>query len=259
MDTGSSKTPGTNPTVPSACTTLSILLPAFNEAEGIDRAVTAARSVASVLPEQLRLDRIIVVDDGSTDGTQSILNDLAALHPELTVLRHDERQGLGGALRTGLAAVSTGAVLYTDADLPIDLRKVGPALQLAADDIGGIVSCYRLNPEIAGFRRRVYSQAYGSLIRRLFRLPVRDVNFAAKVIRSEVLEHLQLSSTGSLVDVELLVRAHKAGFAIRQVGLHYQPREFGESKLSSPRVILHLLKELARLTPELRRAAPRRP
>lgn len=237
---------------------LTILLPAFNEAEGISRAVTATRSVATVLPDHFRLDQIIVVDDGSTDETPRILADISENYPQLSVLRHDGRQGLGGALRTGLAAVSTDMVLYTDADLPIDLNQVGPALSLAADGVGGIVSCYRLNPEVAGLRRRIYSRAYGALVRGLFRLEVRDVNFAAKVIRSEVLAGLRLSSTGSFVDVEILVRSRNAGHSIRQVGLQYQPRQVGESKLSSPRVIVQLLRELVRLAPELRRDAPRR-
>lgn len=253
----SSEPPVSAASAPSVDVSLSILMPAFNEAEGIRRAVTASSSVATMLPDHFRLDQIIVVDDGSTDETPTILSDLASNNPRLTVLRHDGRQGLGGALRTGLAAVSTDMVLYTDADLPIDLNQVGPALNLAADDVGGIVSCYRLNPEVAGLRRRVYSQAYGALIQRLFRLAVRDVNFAAKVIRSDVLAGLQLSSTGSFVDVELLVRARNAGHPIRQVGLQYQPRQLGESKLSSPRVILQLLTELARIAPGLRRDASR--
>ncbi len=256
MNTSSSSSSGLGRPHVSTTTSLSILLPAFNEAEGIARAIEAARSVGSLLPDQIRLDRVIVVDDGSTDETPAILHELAALSPPLTVLRHEERQGLGGALRTGLAAVSSSMVLYTDADLPIDLSEVVPALVLAADEIGGIVSCYRLNPEAAGFRRRVYSRAYGAIIQRLFQLNVRDVNFAAKVIRTEVLADLKLSTTGSLVDVELLVRARNAGHPIRQVGLRYQPRQFGESKLSSPGVIMQLLAELARLAPELRREAP---
>jgi hypothetical protein len=84
----------------------------------------------------------------------------------------------------------------------------------------------------------------------------RDINFSFKLIRRTALQAIELRSEGSLIDAELLVKARNLGFVIQQIGLDYFPRSRGQSTLSSPAVILTMLRELVSLYPEMRR--PRR-
>ena len=90
----------------------------------------------------------------------------------------------------------------------------------------------------------------------LFGWPHRDINFSFKLLRREVLEAVELRSEGSLIDAELIVKAKNLGFVIQQLGLDYFPRTRGNSTLSSPRVILKILRELITLYPDMRH--PRR-
>jgi hypothetical protein len=85
---------------------------------------------------------------------------------------------------------------------------------------------------------------------------MRDVNFAFKLIRRDVLAHLELESQGSFIDVELLAKAQRLGYYIIQFGVDYFPRDRGTSTLSSPKVVLRILRELAHLLPSVWRTEP---
>jgi hypothetical protein len=98
----------------------------------------------------------------------------------------------------------------------------------------------------------VYSWAYNSLIRLYFGTRLRDINFAFKLCRRTVLDRVTLSSEGSFIDAELMIRAQKAGFSIVQIGVDYFPRTRGVSTLSSPAVIRTMLGEMNRLRGELK-------
>ena len=116
-----------------------------------------------------------------------------------------------------------------------------------------IVSAYRFDRTGEGAKRAVYSYVYNSLIKVMLGLRIRDVNFAFKLLRKNVIEHLELQSEGSLIDVELLAKAQRLGFHIIQFGVDYFPRDRGTSTLSSPAVIKNIVKELYQLLPSIRR------
>ncbi|MEY2463696.1 MAG: hypothetical protein QOH64_1834, partial [Acidimicrobiaceae bacterium] len=160
------------------------------------------------------------------------------------------------SVRTGLAEATGELVLYTDADMPFDLADLHKALRLMRIYDADIVSAYRFDRTGEGAKRALYSHAYNSLVKGLLRLRIRDVNFAFKVVRREVLEHIELQSEGSFIDVELLAKAQRRGFHIIQFGVDYFPRARGTSTLSSPAVIVKIVKELAAVLPSLRRVVP---
>jgi hypothetical protein len=143
-------------------------------------------------------------------------------------------------------------VLYMDADLPFDPDAVGRAISAMMVTRADLVAGYRLDRTTEGFKRTVYSYLYNSLIGFLFGWPHRDINFSFKLMRREVLEAVELRSEGSLIDAELIVKAKNLGFVIQQLGLDYFPRTRGRSTLSSPAVILKILRELVALYPEMR-------
>lgn len=235
---------------------LTVLYPALNEEHGIERAVRAAWDCGDRLCSDGRLDRfhVVVVDDGSTDGTPEVLSRLCSMRPELAVVQHEVNRGLGAAIRSGLEAVDTDLVFYTDSDLPVELTAVDEALALM-DSHGELdaVSLYRLDRGGEGPRRYVYSFVYNALVRVVLGTRVRDVNFAAKLIRTEALDGVRLLSDGSFIDAELMARLQRRGHRIGQLPAVYHPRSRGVSTLSSFRVIRTILREMVDLTPGIRR------
>lgn len=229
--------------------TLSIVFPMYNEEAYIHRAVRAARAVL----EELSPDHeIIIVDDCSKDKTPVLADELARADPRVKVVHNAVNRKLGGTLRAGYAVATKDLVLYTDADLPFDLQELGRAVRLLEYQEADVLSAYRFDRTSEGFIRTVYSFFYNTLIRVLFGLPIKDVNFSFKLFRRSLLQKFELKSEGSLIDVEFLVRAKKAGATIIQIGVDYFPRSRGISTLSSPAVIVKILKELAELWTELR-------
>lgn len=241
-------------------TDLTILMPAWNEEHLIRRAVETALEAGERLIGEGEIERfeVIVVDDGSTDCTAEILDRAAAEDERVGVCHHDSNAGLGASLRTGFAAARGTFVLYTDADLPFDLFEAGRALRTMRTRDAAIVAAYRHDRTSEGPRRATYSLLYNLLVRAVFGLRVRDVNFAAKLVRAEVLDGVQLESNGSFVDAELLAKAAAAGYDIVQIGVDYFPRSRGVSTLSSPTVVVEMLREMGSIGPGIRRRARER-
>jgi glycosyltransferase involved in cell wall biosynthesis len=241
--------PPTDPTRSS----LSLVIPMFNEEHNVRPLLEAAFRTLPRVTSELE---VVLVDDGSTDRTAERAEAGAHADARIRLLRHPQNRGLGAALRTGFAAARHEVVLYTDADLPFDLAETARALALLAE--ADHVAGYRLNPQVDGPRRAAYRAAYRRLIHALFGLAVPDVNFALKVVRRSLLERLPLRSEGSFIDAELLIRARDAGAVLTTCGVEYHPRERGASTLGSPRVIVGILAEMARLYPGLRASRRRR-
>jgi glycosyltransferase involved in cell wall biosynthesis len=233
---------------------LTIMFPMWNEQELIRTTVDAAREAADGLIFSGEIGRyeIVIVDDASTDETPQIADELAAADDRIRVVHHPVNRKLGGSLKTGFASARGDIVLYTDADLPFDMAEVAKAVRLLRIYDADVVSAYRLDRTAEGPRRFVYSLLYNWLVRYTLRLRLRDVNFAFKLLRRDVLDRVELRSEGSFIDVELLARANRLGFHIVQFGVDYFPRHRGVSTLSSPGVVAKILREMAALSRELR-------
>ncbi len=239
--------------------TLTIFFPMWNEEDYILPTVRAGRETCErMLAGNEIVDyELLIVDDASTDRTGQIADELAAGDPRVSVVHHDRNRTLGGCIKTGFAAARGDLVLYTDADLPCDVAEVQKACRLMRQYDADIVSAYRHDRTGEGPRRAAYSWIYNWLIRLVFHVYVRDVNFAFKLCRRHIFDHLQLSSEGSFIDAELLVRADRLGLRVIQFGVDYFPRSYGVSTLSSGTVIRRILQEMSALRAEL--TGPRGP
>ena len=225
----------------------------WNEEEYIRRAIAAGRRAAEGLIESGDiLDyELIVVDDASTDATPEIADDLAASDPRIVVVHHEHNRKLGGAMKTGFATASGDLILYTDADLPFDMAELDRAVRLMREYDADLVSAYRFDRTGEGYLRTVYTFVYNLLIRSLFGVKARDINFAFKLCRASIFEHVELKSEGSFIDAELVIRATRLGYEMLQFGVDYFPRTRGESTLASPGVIVTIIKEMAALRGDL--------
>ena len=228
---------------------ISVVFPMYNEEAYVSRAVDAAREACEGLTDDWQ---VVIVNDASTDATGRPADELAADEPRITVVHNGKNRRLGGTLRAGYAAATRDLVLYTDADLPFDMLELRRAVRLLEYQRADVVSAYRLDRTNEGLVRTAYSFFYNWLIRIVFGLPLKDVNFSFKLFRRSLLERFELKSEGSFIDAEFLVRARNAGASIIQIGVDYFPRSRGISTLSSPAVIWKILGEMLQLRRDLR-------
>jgi glycosyltransferase involved in cell wall biosynthesis len=227
---------------------LSVVMPVRNEEHYVHRAVSAARDGAGAVGGDLE---ILLVDDASTDRTREIAEELRREDPRIRLLGHPSRRGLGASLRQGYAEATGELILYSDADLPFDFKEVPRAVRLLEYQEADVLAAYRFDRTSEGLLRTAYTLVYSALVRTLFGLRLRDVNFSFKLFRRSLLVGFELRSEGSFIDAEFLVRATNAGAHIIQMGVDYFPRSRGRSSLASPGVIAGILLEMARLAPGL--------
>jgi glycosyltransferase involved in cell wall biosynthesis len=237
---------------------LSIFFPMWNEEEYLHRAVGAAQEICERLIDDGEIEdyEVIVVDDASTDATGRLADEMAAADPHVRVVHHAVNRKLGGSIKSGFEAAKGDVVLYTDADLPFEMIELVRAIRVLRTYEADVVSAYRLDRTGEGPRRAVYSWIYNGLIRAMFGTRLRDINFAFKLCRRRVLDHVSLSSEGSFIDAELVIRAQRSGFEIVQIGVDYFPRTRGVSTLSSLSVIRTMLREMSALHDDLRSVTP---
>ena len=211
-----------------------LVLPTYNEAENIEAIVAAAREH---LP---RARRVLIVDDGSPDGTGEIADRLASGHEDVRVLHRSAKEGLGPAYVAGFrAALEGGArlVVQMDADFSHDPAYL-PILLGAAESADLVIgSRYVEGGGVAdwGAVRRAISRAGSAYARRALGVGVRDLTGGFKAIRREVLEAIDLGSIASLgyaFQVEVTYRAIQAGFRVVEVPIVFRDRRVGQSKMS---------------------------
>jgi glycosyltransferase involved in cell wall biosynthesis len=230
---------------------VSIVLPCYNEAPNVADAVRAATGAAEAHAADFE---VIVVDDGSTDGTAQIAARLADADRRIRLVVHPNNRGYGGAVRSGVRAARMPWVLLTDADLQFDLRELEHFVPLAGD--ADLIAGWRVARQDPR-HRRLNAAAWNWLMHQRFKLPVRDVDCAFKLVRRDLLEKLPLTSSGAMISTELVVRAVAAGATVREVGVHHLPRVAGEQSGASPRVVIKAFRELTRVHGELRRLMTR--
>jgi glycosyltransferase involved in cell wall biosynthesis len=191
------------------------------------------------------------VDDGSTDRTGEIADELASKDRRVRVIHHGTRRGYGGAVRSGLEAATKPWVFFTDGDRQFSLEDLGRLIE-AADGADAVVG-YRIKRADPA-RRLFVAWVYNRLIRLLFGGGWRDVDCAFKLFRHDVFVRVPLErvrSNGAFFSPELLITLRRAGVRVRQVGVRHFPRTAHEPKGASPRVIVRAIRDLLRLRARL--------
>jgi glycosyltransferase involved in cell wall biosynthesis len=230
--------------VPARLDGLSFFFPALNEEDNIAPIVDEALAVLPRFADELE---VTVVDDGSSDRTGAIADELAAKDGRVRVIHHGTRRGYGGAVRSGLRSATKPWIFFTDGDRQFALEDLA-LLIAASDDVDAVVGFRKKRAD--PLRRLFVAWVYNQLIRLLFGGGWRDVDCAFKLFRREVFERVPLErirSQGAFFSPELLITLHRAGIPIRQVGVRHFPRTAHEPKGASPRVIARAIRDLLRL------------
>ena len=235
--------------------TADIVLPVLNERRVLEDSV---RRLRQHLDTMGGFDaRIVIADNGSTDGTLDVALRLAQLLPGVTVTHLDVR-GRGRALRKAWAESTADVVGYMDVDLSTDLAALQPLLELVASGHADVATGSRLAPGACvtrGVRRELISRGYNALLREALDMPVRDAQCGFKAARASVARALlpEIEDEGWFFDTELLARAHHAGFRVAEL-----PVRWVEDRDSRVRVVRTALADLRGIR-RLRRSGFGRP
>lgn len=202
---------------------LSVIVPVYNESESIPHLLT---QLAAALRPMGRTFEMILVDDGSSDGSWKVLGSLAAGYPELIALRLARNSGQTAALRAGIDA-SRGAIVVTmDGDLQNDPADI-PRLVAKVEEGNEIVSGWRRRRQDTWLSRKLPSLIANALIRRATRVPIHDQGCALKAYRGEVLRSIALYSDFHRFVVPL---TQVGGARVAEIETNHRAREFGKSK-----------------------------
>jgi glycosyltransferase involved in cell wall biosynthesis len=236
--------------------TISAFFPTYNE---LDNLPLIVEKMSSVLRRFSSEWEIIIVDDGSTDGTSELADRLAQADRRVRVVHHGENKGFGAALRSGIEASRMELVFYTDADNQFDVEELAaflPPLEKADLVVGYRVD--RQDPPLRLFVARVYNL----MIRFMVGLAVRDIDCSFKLGKRSVLQSFRLVANTGLGDAELLLKAKRRGARIVELPVRHFHRTLGSVSyelpgtrrlgIVRPSVPLKILWETVRLWKEMR-------
>lgn len=205
------------------------------------------RDALAVLPRFADDIEVTVIDDGSTDRTGQIADDLAKADARVRVVHHGARRGYGGAVRSGLVSATKEFIFFTDGDRQFQIPDVGRLIS-AIDGVDAVMG-YRLKRQDPP-RTRFVAWVYNRVISVMFLGGFRDVDCAFKLFRREVFERAPLArvrSNGAFFSAEMLITLRRAGIRTRDVGVPHYPRTAGKAKGQQPKVILRAIRDLLRL------------
>jgi glycosyltransferase involved in cell wall biosynthesis len=212
---------------------LSVFFPAYNDSGTIaSLVITALRTASKLTPNY----EIIVVNDGSTDATSQILDELARVYSHLRVVTHEVNRGYGGALRSGFAAASNDIVFYTDGDAqydPSEMELLWPKMTANVDLVNGY-KISRSDP----WHRIVIGRIYHHTVKTLFGLHVRDVDCDFRMLRRSIFDRVHLEKNSGVICLEMMKKIQDAGFRIVEVPVHHYHRAHGQSQFFNFRRVI---------------------
>ncbi len=220
---------------------ISVILPVFNEKDNIEKAVS---SISTTFPRFTNSFEIIVVNDGSTDGTSEVLSRLAANNKTVKVIHHQENKGYGASLISGFKSAKYPLVFFMDSDLQFDISEIQKLLDYI--DEFDIVAGYRVKRKDSPYRLAL-SSLFNFIVRHTFGIPIRDINSAFKLFHRDIIDQIDLTSQGSMINTEFITKALRMGSTIKQVGVAHCPRKEGRETGGSLKVILRAIFEFGKL------------
>ena len=202
-----------------------MFFPAYNDGGTIASLVIRAVQVASRLTPDFE---VIVVNDGSTDTTKDIAEELARTYPQVRVIHHTRNRGYGGALRTGFAEATGALIAYTDGDAQYDPSELAVLWNRLTPDVD-MITGYKINRSDP-WHRIVIGRIYHHTVKFMFGLRVRDVDCDFRLMRREIFDRVKLERDTGVICLEMMRKIQDAGFRVREVPVHHDHRTYGRSQ-----------------------------
>lgn len=226
---------------------LSIFFPCYNEEANVERTTRNAVDAARKYADQWE---VIIVNDGSKDRTAEIAERLVREIPGVRAVHNNPNLGYGGAVARGLKESRMEWIFFTDGDGQFDMMEIDKLVGLL--DQCDFPVGYRIK-RADNFLRKSNAFWWGTLVRALFGLRVRDIDCAFKLLPRSLIAQVELKSRGALISTELLARAKYRGLRIAEVGVNHYPRTAGQQTGANLKVILRAFRELFKLRKDIRR------
>jgi glycosyltransferase involved in cell wall biosynthesis len=206
-------------------TSVSAIFPCYNDETTIGGLVDDVHAALEPLVDSLE---VIVVNDGSADGSRAVLDKLAADRPWLRVIHHDKNGGYGQALLSGFAAATHEWIFYTDGDAQYDASEAALLVPLATEDID-VVQGYKIGRGDSWYRK-VIGRVYHHVVKRLFNLKVRDTDCDFRLFRRQLIIDRPLTSSTGVICVEMMRSFDRAGARFVEIAVHHYFRPSGKSQ-----------------------------
>ena len=226
---------------------VSFVVTALNEEANIRATVD---SIRTAIEKRLDDHEIILVNDGSTDRTGAVMEELAAASDRIRVVHNSKNRGFGGAFKSGAAHAGKDYVVRICGDNAVPAEGIGVVL----DRIGqaDLVIPYIANPQFRSWGRRLGSRTFTKIINSCFGLSVRYYNHCV-VFPRNLLNSITIVTDGFAYQAEAVVKLLKAGCSYVEVGVNDLPRFQGESTALKPKNVLNVLRAIFSLNREVRR------
>ncbi len=229
---------------------LSVFFPSYNEEKNIETTVRKAKDVLLNVAEKWE---IIIVDDGSKDGTGKIADSLSKEDERIKVIHHSPNRGYGASLKSGFYSSKYPWIAFTDADGQFDFSEITKFIEKQRETGADLVIGYYLSRKVS-FYRKVNTFFWQTLVFILFGLKVRDIDCGFKLISKKVIDTIPRleSERGAFISSEFLIKANKKGFKIVEIGVHHYPRKAGKGTGANLDVIIKSFVDLFKLWRKLR-------
>jgi hypothetical protein len=238
---------------PHRLSSLSVVMPAHNEAENIEAAVLEGLEAASMVADRYE---VVVIDDGSTDATAAIVTAMAKVYGDsVRLIRNEHNMGYGPTARRAWTAARMEWLLFTDSDCQFDLREVVDLVPLT--DRADIVSGWRKDRQDP-WPRKLNAHIFNLAGRLAFGTGVKDIDCAFKLMRTAALRELDLTANSAMVNTELLYQVRQHGMTVAELPVTHRERQFGEASGGDLKVIARAMREFFTMRHRFNRPEPKR-
>ncbi len=221
---------------------IAIFFPVYKDEGTVERVAMKSLKVLSDIASKYK---IIIVDDGSPDGSGEIADKLAEKYPEIISIHHKTNLGYGSALQTGFQnSLDYEWICFTDGDNQYDVNELYHISKLLHHY--DLIVTFRYS-KIHGTLRTFVSYVYNLIIRWLFKSYLRDHNSGLKIVRANVMKDMELISKSTFIGAEIIINAMVKGYPIGEVGINMYPRTFGESSTMSISNIVGSIRDMFRV------------
>lgn len=204
---------------------VSAMFPCYNDATTIGGLVDDVYGALHPLIDEVE---VIVVNDGSTDGSRGVLDQMSTTRPWLRVIHHEVNRGYGGALISGFEAARHDWIFYTDGDAQYDAKEAAVLVPLAVEGVD-VVQGYKIGRGDPLYRK-VIGRLYHRVVKLLFRLPVRDTDCDFRLFRRQLIVDRPLTSTSGVICVEMMRSFAERGARFVETPVHHYFRPYGRSE-----------------------------